>query len=55
MRRSRDEFELRHVQLGMFNEDRYEVLDGLDVGEEVAVEGVFYLKSALVKGDEGEQ
>lgn len=55
VRRSRDEFELRHVQLGMINEDRHEVLDGLDVGEEVAVEGVFYLKSALVKGDEGEQ
>ncbi len=55
VRRSSDEFELRHVRLGMFNETRYEVLDGVEVGEEVAVEGVFYLKSTLVKGDEGEE
>jgi RND family efflux transporter MFP subunit len=54
VRRSSDEFELRHVRLGMFNGTRYEVLDGVEVGEEVVVEGVFFLKSALVKGDEGE-
>jgi cobalt-zinc-cadmium efflux system membrane fusion protein len=54
VRRSADEFELRHVRLGMFNGTRYEVLDGVEPGEEVVVEGVFFLKSALVKGEEGE-
>jgi RND family efflux transporter MFP subunit len=54
VRRSNEEFELRHVRLGMFNGTRYEVLEGVEVGEEVVVEGVFFLKSALVKGDEGE-
>ena len=41
--------------LGLFNGGRYEVLDGVDPGEEVAVEGVFFLKSALIKGGDGEE
>jgi hypothetical protein len=29
----------------------FEVVDGLSAGERIAVEGVFFIKSALVKGD----
>ncbi len=47
-------FEPRPVTLGLRNEDRYEVLEGLQEGEQVATAGVFFLKSALVKG-EGEE
>ena len=43
-------FEARPVQLGRFNGTRYEVLDGVQTGEDVVVEGVFFLKSVLVKG-----
>jgi cobalt-zinc-cadmium efflux system membrane fusion protein len=41
-------YEARAVRLGVFNGTRYEVLEGLKAGEEVAVEGVFLLKSALL-------
>ena len=41
-------FEARPVRLGVFNGMRYEVLEGLHAGEEVAAEGVFLLKSALL-------
>jgi cobalt-zinc-cadmium efflux system membrane fusion protein len=47
-------FEPRPVTLGQRDGERYEVLDGLRAGEEVAVAGVFFLKSALVKGEGGE-
>jgi len=48
-------FEARPVRLGQFDGQRYEVLDGVRVGEEIATQGVFFLKSALVKdGGEGE-
>lgn len=48
-------FELRWVDLGQSNDGSVEVLSGLDVGENVAVEGAFFLKSSLVKGTgEGE-
>ena len=33
--------------------ERYEVLDGVRVGEEIVTQGVFFLKSALIK-DSGE-
>ena len=41
-------FEARPVRLGVFNGMRYEVLEGLSADEEVAAEGVFLLKSALL-------
>lgn len=48
-------FEARAVRLGVFNGMRYEVLEGLSAGEEVAAEGVFLLKSELLaQGSEGE-
>jgi len=50
IRRDPLRFEARPVRLGRFNGSRYEILEGLEGGEEVAVEGVFLLKSALVRG-----
>jgi cobalt-zinc-cadmium efflux system membrane fusion protein len=47
-------FEVRSVELGLSNDSRYEVLAGVDLDEQVAVQGVFLLKSALVKGGNGE-
>jgi cobalt-zinc-cadmium efflux system membrane fusion protein len=44
-------FEPRPVTLGLRDGDRYEVVEGLSEGEEVATAGVFFLKSALVKGE----
>ena len=43
-------FVSRPVQLGLFNGTRYEVLDGVELDEDVVVQGVFFLKSALVSG-----
>jgi RND family efflux transporter MFP subunit len=43
-------FEARAVQLGKFNGTRYEVVEGVETGEEVVVEGAFFLKSALIQG-----
>jgi cobalt-zinc-cadmium efflux system membrane fusion protein len=43
-------FEARPVRLGRFNGTRYEILEGVTLDEEVVVEGVFFLKSVLVKG-----
>ena len=54
VRTSPTTFELRAVSLGVFDGTRYEVLEGLEPDAEVVVQGVFYLKSALVKG-EGEE
>ena len=42
-------YEARPVRVGRFNGSRYEILAGVAVGEEVAVEGVFLLKSALLR------
>ncbi len=53
VRRTDEEFEPRPVRLGQFDGTRYEVLDGVRVGEEIATRGVFFLKSALVKGTGG--
>lgn len=46
-------FEARAVEVGRFNGTRYEIHDGLVLGEEVAVQGVFLLKSALLRSEEG--
>jgi len=43
------EFEARAVQLGRFNGTRYEIVDGVTIGENVVVEGTFLLKSALIQ------
>jgi multidrug efflux pump subunit AcrA (membrane-fusion protein) len=48
-------FEVRRVQLGLSNDSRYEVLAGVETDEQVAVQGVFFLKSALLKGRDGEE
>ena len=45
-------FEARPVTVGRFNGSRYEIQDGLALGEEVAVQGVFLLKSALLRAEE---
>lgn len=37
------------VRLGRFSDQHYEVLAGLEVGEDVVVEGVFLLKSTLLR------
>jgi multidrug efflux pump subunit AcrA (membrane-fusion protein) len=42
-------FEARSVELGQFNGTRYEVLRGVSRDEQVAVQGVFFLKSALLQ------
>ncbi len=42
-------YEARSVHLGRFSEGHYEVLDGLVPGDQVAVEGVFLLKSTLLR------
>jgi cobalt-zinc-cadmium efflux system membrane fusion protein len=49
-----NEFTVRPVDLGQRDGDRYEVVGGLEAGEQVATAGVFLLKSTLVKGDGGE-
>lgn len=47
-------FAVRPVSLGRRSGGEYEVVEGLGVGEEVATDGVFFLKSALLKGAGGE-
>ena len=49
-----DEFTVRPVVLGQPQGEYYEVVSGLSEGEEIAVAGVFLLKSALVKSEGGE-
>jgi RND family efflux transporter MFP subunit len=51
----RHEFEARAVRLGPRDDDVYEVLGGLGEGDTIAISGVFFLKSALVKGEGGEE
>ncbi len=45
-------YEVRPVRLGRRTASSYEVLDGVELGDQVAVDGVFFLKSALLKGGE---
>jgi cobalt-zinc-cadmium efflux system membrane fusion protein len=54
VRREQGTFEARQVELGQLGENRYEILSGLSEGEEVVVEGVFFLKSTLLQGGEEE-
>ncbi len=54
VRRDPETFAVRPVSLGRRSGDAYEVLDGLTAGEEVVTAGVFFLKSALLKGSDGE-
>jgi RND family efflux transporter MFP subunit len=49
-----DEFTVRPVELIQGDGGRYEVVEGLAAGEEIAVAGVFLLKSALVTSEGGE-
>ena len=42
-------YEARPVTAGRFNGSRYEITRGVETGEEVVVEGVFLLKSALLR------
>jgi len=50
VKRGAGEFEARPVRLGRFNGTRYEILEGVTAGDEVVVEGIFFLKSALIQG-----
>lgn len=43
-----DTFEAREVEVASFDGRRYEIQSGVEPGEDVAVEGVFLLKSALL-------
>jgi hypothetical protein len=52
VRRSETAFEARPVVLGASNGSRFEIVEGVSLGEEVAVQGVFLLKSALLGGEE---
>jgi cobalt-zinc-cadmium efflux system membrane fusion protein len=50
-----DTFEVRQVELGQSAGGSIEVLGGVEPGQMIVVEGVFFLKSALLKGSgEGE-
>ncbi len=55
VRAREEEFEPRPVRLGQFDGERYEVLDGLRVGEEIVTQGAFFLKSALIKDSGGDE
>lgn len=48
-------FEARPVKLGAFNGTRYEVRAGVLEGDQVVVQGAFFLKSKLLSGGEGEE
>jgi cobalt-zinc-cadmium efflux system membrane fusion protein len=48
-------FEARVVELGVFNGARYLVRSGIAAGDDVVVQGVFLLKSALVTGESEEE
>jgi len=50
-----NQFEKRAVTLGMEQQGRVQVLDGLKAGDEVVTEGSFILKSELLKGELGEE
>jgi RND family efflux transporter MFP subunit len=48
-------FEKRVVKLGMEQQGRAQVLDGLKAGDKVVTEGSFILKSEMLKGELGEE
>lgn len=45
-------YEARSVRLGRSENGRYEIVSGLEPGERLVTEGVFLLKSKLVRGEE---
>jgi cobalt-zinc-cadmium efflux system membrane fusion protein len=49
------DFELHQVTTGRASEGRVEILGGLRAGEEIVVDGVFTLKSAVLKSTFGEE
>ena len=49
------DFEVHHVTLGRSAAGRVEIVVGLRAGEQVAIDGVFTLKSAVLKGTFGEE
>jgi cobalt-zinc-cadmium efflux system membrane fusion protein len=49
------DFELHHVTAGRSAEGRVEILSGLRAGEDVVAQGVFTLKSAVLKSTFGEE
>ena len=46
-----NKFEKRVVKLGLEQQHRVQVLDGLKAGDKVVTEGSFILKSELLKGE----
>jgi cobalt-zinc-cadmium efflux system membrane fusion protein len=55
VRQPDEDFELHPVTVGRSAGGRTEILSGLRVGEQVVVEGVFTLKSAILKSTFGEE
>jgi cobalt-zinc-cadmium efflux system membrane fusion protein len=55
VRQADGDFELHQVTLGRSSAGRVELLGGLRAGEEIVVEGVFTLKSAILKSTFGEE
>ena len=51
IRTSPSTFEARPVELGLFNGSRYEVRSGVEIEEEVVVQGVFFLKSVALTSE----
>lgn len=50
-----NKFEKRVVKLGMEQQGRAQVVDGLKVGDKVVTDGSFILKSEMLKGELGEE
>jgi multidrug efflux pump subunit AcrA (membrane-fusion protein) len=50
-----NKFQKRVVKLGLEEEGRVEVLEGLNQGDKVVSEGSFILKSEMLKGELGEE
>ena len=55
MRQPDGDFELHPVTVGRTAGGRVEILSGLRAGEQVVVDGVFTLKSAILKSTFGEE
>lgn len=53
VKRSETEFEPRKVHLGVATGTLYEVLSGVEAGEEIVTEGSFLLKTEILKGSIG--
>jgi multidrug efflux pump subunit AcrA (membrane-fusion protein) len=55
VRQPDDDFEVHPVTLGRSAGGKIEILSGLREGEQIATEGVFTLKSAILKSQFGEE